>query len=137
MKDTLKVGETHTKRFDIDRERTIDFMGDELRVYATPNLVRDMEHTCRDLIMKHAEGDEDSVGAHVSVDHMGATLLGMHVDITAKVVEVEGPRITFELEAHDDLEQGGRAKHVRFVINKTKQAERLKKKAEKAKAAAG
>ena len=135
MKDTLKVGETHTKRFDIDRERTIDFMGDELRVYATPNLVRDMEHTCRDLIMKHAEGDEDSVGAHVSVDHMGATLLGMHVDITAKVVEVEGPRVTFELEAHDDLEQVGRAKHVRFVINKTKQAERLKKKAEKAKAA--
>ena len=135
MKDTLKAGETHTKRFDIDRERTIDFMGDELRVYATPNLVRDMEHTCRDIIMKHAEGDEDSVGAHIAVDHMGATLMGMHVDITAKVVEVEGPRVTFELEAHDDLEQVGRGKHVRFVINKGKQGERLKKKAEKAKAA--
>jgi predicted thioesterase len=130
----MKAGETHTKRFEIDRERTIDFMGDELRVYATPNLLRDMEHTCRDLIMKHAEGDEDSVGAHVSLDHMGATMLGMHVDITAKVAEVEGPRITFELEAHDDLEQVGRAKHVRFIINKGKQGERLLKKAEKFKA---
>ena len=134
MKDSMKAGLTSTKRFDIDRERTIDFMGDELRVYATPNLVRDMEHTCRDLIMEHTEGDEDSVGAHVKLDHMGATLLGMYVDITANVVEVEGPRITFELEAHDNLEQVGRAKHVRFVINKGKQGERLKKKAEKAKA---
>jgi len=135
VKDTLKVGETHTERFQIDRERTIDFMGDELRVYSTPHMLRDMERTCRELIMKHAEGDEDSVGAHVTLDHMGATLLGMNVAVTAKVLEVDGPRITFEIEAHDDLDQVGRAKHVRFVINKAKQGERLKKKAEKAKAA--
>ena len=133
MKDTLKAGVTSTRRFDIDRERTIAFMGDELRVYATPNMVRDMEHTCRDLIMEHAEGDEDSVGAHIAVDHMGATLLGMHVDVSAKIVEVEGPRITFELEVHDPLEQVGRGKHVRFVINKEKQGERLRKKAQKVK----
>jgi fluoroacetyl-CoA thioesterase len=135
VKDTLKVGETHTERFAIDRERTIDFMGDELRVYATPNMLRDMERTCRELIMKHAEGDEDSVGAHVTLDHMGATLLGMNVAVTAKVVDVDGPRITFEIEAHDDLDQVGRAKHVRFVVNKGKQAERLRKKKERAKAA--
>ena len=134
MKDTLKAGTEKTVRYDIDRERTIDFMGDELRVYSTPHLLRDMEATSRDLLMEHAEGDEDSVGAHVSLDHMGATLLGMHVDITARVVEVEGPRVTFELEAHDPLEQVGRAKHVRFVINKAKQGERLKKKAEKVQA---
>ena len=133
MKDSLKAGVSLTKTFEIDRERTIDFMGDELRVYATPNLVRDMEHTCRDLIMEHAEGDEDSVGVHMSVDHMAATLVGMSVDITAKVVEVEGPRITLELEAHDPLEQAGRAKHVRFVVNKAKQGERLRAKAAKAK----
>jgi len=135
VKDSMTAGLTLTKRFEIDRERTIDFMGDELRVYATPNLVRDMEHTCRDLIMEHTEGDEDSVGAHMAVDHMGATLLGMRVDITAKVTDVAGPRITFELEAHDNLEQVGKSKHIRFVINKGKQGERLKKKAEKAKAA--
>ncbi|MHA1536118.1 MAG: thioesterase family protein [Alphaproteobacteria bacterium] len=133
MKDTLKAGVSSSRRFDIDRERTIAFMGDELRVYATPNMVRDMEHTCRDLIMEHAEGDEDSVGAHIAVDHMGATLLGMHVDVSARIVEVEGPRITFELEVHDPLEQVGRGKHVRFVINKEKQGERLRKKAQKVK----
>ncbi len=135
MKDTIKPGVTSTQRFEIDRERTIDFMGDELRVYSTPNMVRDMEHTCRDLIMEHADDGEDSVGAHIAVDHMGATLLGMHVDVTAKVVEIEGPRITFELEVHDPLEQVGRGKHVRFVIDKEKQGERLRKKAAKVKEA--
>jgi len=133
VKDTIKPGVTSTQRFEIDRERTIDFMGDELRVYSTPNMVRDMEHTCRDLIMEHADEGEDSVGAHIVVDHMGATLLGMHVDVTAKVVEIEGPRITFELEVHDPLEQVGRGKHVRFVIDKEKQGERLRKKAAKVK----
>ena len=133
MKDTIKAGVTSTQHFEIDRERTIDFMGDELRVYSTPNMVRDMEHTCRDLIMEHADEGEDSVGAHIAVDHMGATLLGMYVDVTAKVVEIEGPRITFELEVHDPLEQVGRGKHVRFVIDKEKQGERLRKKAAKVK----
>ena len=135
MKDTLKAGVSLSNRVEVDRDRTIGFMGDELRVYGTPYMIADMEDACRNLIMAHAEGDEDSVGVHISADHMAATLLGMHVDVTAKVVEVEGPRVTFEVEAQDGLEQAGRAKHVRFVINKTKQAERLRKKAEKAKAA--
>lgn len=133
MKDTIKAGVTSTRRFDIDAERTIDFMGDELRIYSTPNMIRDIEQTCRDLIMEHAEEGEDSVGAHIAVDHMAATLLGMHVDVSAKVVEVEGPRVTFEIEVHDPLEQVGRAKHVRYVINVEKQGERLRKKAQKVK----
>lgn len=133
MKDTIKAGMSVTRRFDIDRERTIDFMGDELRVYSTPNMVRDIEHTCRDLIMEHAEDGEDSVGAHISLDHLGATLLGMYVDVTAKVTEIEGPRIGFEIEVHDPLDQVGRAKHTRFVIDMEKQGERLRKKAQKVK----
>ena len=134
MKDTLTAGLEKTVRYEIDRDRTIGFMGDELRVYSTPMMVQDIEATCRDLLMEHSEGDEDSVGAHIAADHMGATLMGMHVDVTAKLVEVEGPRATFEVEVHDPLDQVGRAKHVRFVINKVKQGERLKKKAEKFKA---
>ena len=133
MKDTLKAGASVTRRFDIDAGRTIDFMGDELRVYSTPNMIRDIEHTCRDLLMEHSAEGEDSVGAHIAVDHMGATLLGMFVDVSAKVVEVEGPRVTFEIEVHDPIEQVGRGKHVRYVINMEKQGERLRKKAQKVK----
>ena len=132
MKTSLTPGTSLKRRIEIDRDRTIDFMGDELRVYSTPSMVSDMEYTCRDLIMDHAEDDEDSVGTHVSVDHLAPTLLGMWVDVTATVTAVEGSRINFDVEVHDTIEPVGHGQHVRFMINKEKQAGRLRKKAARA-----
>jgi fluoroacetyl-CoA thioesterase len=132
MKTSLTPGTSLKRRIEIDRDRTIDFMGDELRVYSTPSMVSDMEYTCRDLIMDHAEDDEDSVGTHVSVDHLAPTLLGMWVDVTATVTAVEGSRISFDVEVRDAIEPVGHGQHVRFMINKEKQAGRLRKKAARA-----
>ncbi len=133
MKDSLKAGLETICRYDIDRQRTIDFMGDELRVYGTPWMTRDIEETCRLLTLEHLDEGEDSVGARVEVDHLGATLLGSWVDVTAKVVKTDGRRITFEAEVHDPLDQVGKARHVRFVIDKNRQKERLQAKALKLK----
>ncbi len=133
MKDSLKAGLETICRYDIDRQRTIDFMGDELRVYGTPWMTRDIEETCRLLTLEHLDEGEDSVGARVEVDHLGATLLGSWVDVTVKVVETDGRRITFEAEVHDPLDQVGKARHVRFVIDKDRQKERLQAKALKLK----
>ncbi|MEE2803667.1 MAG: hotdog domain-containing protein [Pseudomonadota bacterium] len=132
MKATLKAGISHTQRVHVDKEKTIGMMGDDLRVYSTPDMVSDLEYTCRDLLMAHAESDEDSVGAHVRVDHLGPTLLGMWVDVIVTVTEIEGPRITFDVSVRDAIEEVGRGQHIRFVINKTRQAERLRKKASRA-----
>ena len=76
MKPTLQPGLEAQARFDVDRERTIDFMGEAARVYATPMLVRDIEMTCRNLLLAHLDAGEDSVGTRVEIDHIGATLLG-------------------------------------------------------------
>ena len=43
MKATLCAGLASVDRVTIDRERTIGFMGEAARVYATPMLVRDIE----------------------------------------------------------------------------------------------
>ncbi len=128
MKDTLKAGTVHEERIGIDEERTIAFMGDELRVYATPLMVRDIEHTCRQLLLPHHDNGEDSVGARVEIDHLGPTLIGQSVTVRAEVVEVEGPRVVFEVNVHDELDHVGRARHIRFVIDKAKQGGRLAKK---------
>ena len=48
MKDSLIAGITAQRRFEIDQARTIDFMGDEMRIYDTPALLRDIEVHCRD-----------------------------------------------------------------------------------------
>ena len=131
MKPSLKPGVTHTKSIVIDRPRTIGFMGEEARVYATPSMILDMEHTCRELILQHADAGEDSVGIEVAVKHLAATLTGQTVDITAKVISVEGRKVTFELTAQDELDTAGAGTHSRFVVDKAKTVERLKAKAAK------
>ena len=131
MSEPLKPGLTATRRYDIDKARTIGFMGEEGRVYATPRLVQDIEHTCRDLILEHADANEDSVGIDVSIRHLAPTLPGMAVEITATVSAVEGRKVTFEIAAKDNLEAIGAGSHSRFVVDKGKTLERLKAKAAK------
>lgn len=133
MKPSLQKGLTTTRRFNVDKEKTIDFMGEKLRVYATPWMLKDMEITCRDLIQEHLDEGQSSVGAHVHLDHLGASLLDSWVDITATVTDIDGRRVSFEIEAKDPLDVVGKCKHVRFVIDTDRQKTRLEGKAQKLK----
>ena len=134
MKSSLAAGLTTVRELTVDRERTIGFMGEAARVYATPMMVRDIEMTCRELLLPHLDAGEDSVGTRVEIDHLAATLLGMTVKIEAKVTEVKGRAVTFEVSAHDGIDQCARCKHARFVVDLKKSEERLAAKAQKAKA---
>lgn len=135
MKSTLAVGLTHTRRWDIDKARTISFMGEEGRVYATPELVRDIEVTCREFLLEHLDDGEDSVGTRIELDHTAPTLLGMWVDITITIAELKGRAVTFEIAARDALDSVGSGKHGRFIVGVEQTVARLKAKAEKLKAA--
>ena len=132
MKSTLKVGLASTRRFIVDEGRCIGFMGKEGMVYATPRMVSDVEYTCRDFLLEHLEAGEDSVGAHVSIDHLAATPLGLKVVIEAKIIEIDRRRVTFEFTVTDPIEPCGRGKHVRFVVETVKSRERLAAKRAKA-----
>ena len=132
MKATLAAGVSTTREVLIDRERTIDFMGEAARVYATPMLVKDIEVTCRELLLAHLDSGEDSVGTRVELDHLAATLLGMKVKIEARVSEVKGRAVTFEISAHDGLDAICRCKHARFIVDLKQTEQRLAAKARKA-----
>ena len=132
MRDSLKAGVAGTATIAIDRDRTIDFMGEKARVYATPMLVRDIEIACRDLLGQHLDAGEDSVGTRVEIDHIGATLLGMQVTLTVRVAEVNGRGVVFEVEGRDAVEPIVRGKHARFVVDVAKTGQRLAAKAAKA-----
>jgi predicted thioesterase len=132
MKPTLQPGVEAQASFDVDRERTIDFMGEAARVYATPMLVRDIEMTCRNLLLAHLDAGEDSVGTRVEIDHIGATLLGMPVVLTVRVAELNGRAVVFEVEGRDAVEPIVRGRHSRFIVDVAKTAQRLAAKAGKA-----
>ena len=136
MKSSLQAGLAAETTFTIDRERTIDFMGEAARVYATPVLVRDIEVACRNLLLAHLDAGEDSVGTRVEIDHLGATLLGKEVTLLVRVAEVNGRAVVFEVEGRDAVEPIVRGRHARFVVDVAKTGQRLAAKTEKARAAA-
>ena len=129
MKPSLRPGVSRVNRIQVNRERTIGFMGEEARTYATPSMVLDIEHTCRELIIEHADPGEDSVGMEVAVKHLAPTLMGMTVEVAVRVAAVEGRKVFFEATVKDELEDVGRGTHTRFVVEKAKTFERLKAKA--------
>ena len=137
MKPSLQPGATRVNRITIGRERTIGFMGEEARTYGTPSMILDIEHTCRELIIEHAEAGEDSVGMEVAVKHLAPTLLGMTVEITVRVTAVEGRKVFFAATVKDELDDVGAGTHTRYVVDKAKTLERLKAKAAKFAARSG
>ena len=129
MKNTLKIGIETIQRIIIDTNRTIAFMGEELRVYSTPSMVLDIERVCKNILDEHLNEGQSSVGARVEIDHLGATLNDMWVDINAKITEIDRRRILFSVEIHDQTgDKVGNCKHTRFVVDLDKQKQRLDEK---------
>jgi len=136
MKPTLQPGLEGKMPLTVDTGRTIDFIGESARVYSTPALLYDLEVACRNLVLPHVDAGEDSVGTRVEMDHIAATPLGMSVELTVRLAEVNGRALVFELEGRDAAEPIVRGRHSRFVVDVAKSAQRLAGKAAKIGAAA-
>ena len=132
MKSSLKKDLVYSKNVLVDESRVIGFMGKEAAVYATPRMVSDVEYTCRDMLLEHLDHGEDSVGAHVSIDHLAPTPMGLQVTVDVKIAEVDRRKVVFEFSVKDPIEEVGRGRHVRFVVETAKTRERLAAKRSKA-----
>jgi fluoroacetyl-CoA thioesterase len=128
MKPSLKEGLTHSFRFQIDAGKCVPALypeADEFaampQVFATGYMVGLLEWTCIQALMPHIDWPaEQSVGTRIDVSHLAATPPGLTVTATAKLVEVDGRRLAFEVEAHDGVDTICRGRHERFVINREK-----------------
>ena len=132
MKTSLAPGLSATSKLTVDRDRTIGFMGEKARVYATPMLVRDIELASRELLLQHLDPGEDTVGTRIELDHLAATLLGMPVEIKVTVTEVAGRAVALDFEGRDSVDAICRGKHRRFVVDLATTESRLAAKAKKA-----
>lgn len=101
-------------------------------VFATPFLSGLMEQVSAELIDEHLNPGEQSVGISMDLKHLAATPLGMEVRVKTEITAVEGRKLTFKLEAYDEVEKIGEATHERFVIQAEKFNARVADKAQKA-----
>jgi predicted thioesterase len=125
MKTSLRPGVAAERGYTVDESRCIGFMGKEAAVYATPRMVSDVEYTCRDMLLEHLDAGEDSVGAHVSIDHLAPTPMGLEVTVQVRIVEVDRRKVVWEFTVRDPAEEVGRGRHVRYVVETAKTRERL------------
>lgn len=100
-------------------------------VFATPCLGGLMERVCAELINERLEPGEQSVGISMDLKHTAATPLGMEIRVRTELTKVEGKKLTFQLEAFDEVERIGEAVHERFIIRADKFNARVAEKAKK------
>jgi predicted thioesterase len=125
----IPVGTRGEQKLLVTSEVAINFLGVEgARVLSTPHMIGFMERTCRDVVLPLLDSGYDTVGTHVNVKHLAAAPMGMAVTFTAEVTAVDGRRIQFRVEAHDEKEKIGEGTHERTVINVAKFATKLAEK---------
>ena len=137
MKKSLVAGIRRVEHTSVDESNTIDFLGEELRVYSTPSMVHDVEYACWRLIDEHLDPGETSLGVHVEVNHLGVTPIGHRVEIVVTVQSVDGRRVTLGAEVRDAAEVVGRGTHVRVVTEVDRLRPRVGSKRERLAAASG
>ena len=121
MSEELKAGLTH----EMERQVTEDLSAQKVfphvpDVYATRAMVGHFEEVCAEMVLPYLGEGEQTVGIGMKFSHTAATPIGMKVRFTAKLVEVEGRKLTFEVEGFDEVEKIGQATHERFIINAEK-----------------
>ncbi len=132
MRDSLRPGLARSETIRVGPDRAIAFLGEALRVYATPDFGRDVEIACRELLLEHLDPGEDSVGVRMELDHAAATPMGMDVTIEVTLAAREGRRAVFDFVARDAIEEIGRGRHIRFILDIATATQRLAAKVAKA-----
>ncbi|MGQ9921533.1 MAG: thioesterase family protein [Desulfobacca sp.] len=130
MESPFKLGMKHELRLKTGPEHSArKFYADLPDAFATPFLVGLMEGVSADLMAKYLQPGEQSVGIGISLKHTAPTPLGMEVRVVTELVEVDGKKLSFKLEAFDEKEKIGEAQHERFIINAEKFSKKLASKA--------
>ncbi len=136
MKETLKPGIEYTHKFTIPPTKTVPALYTESEefqampeVFATGYMIGLIEWTCIKAINPHLDWPkEQTVGIHIDVNHIAATPPGLDVTTKVKLIEVDGRKLIFEVEAHDGIDLITQGKHDRFIIFKEKFNAKMKEK---------
>jgi len=132
MKDTLKAGLEHSFTYQVPVGKTVPYVFQESdlfqampSVFATAFMVGFMEWACMEALRPYLEEDECTLGIMINVSHQAATPPGMQVTAHVRLLELDGKRTLWEIEARDEAELIGKGTHERFTVNREKFSARV------------
>lgn len=120
------------KEYIVTKELTAAAVGSGLlEVYGTPYMIALMEETCHTSIGQFLEEGQGTVGISLEIKHTAATPVGMKVWCESQLVEVDGKRLVFKVQAFDQVGPIGEGTHQRFIIDNEKFLEKTNSKGNK------
>jgi fluoroacetyl-CoA thioesterase len=136
MKSTLQPGLTHELKFRVPDSKMVPALYPEApefqqmpRVFATGFMVGLLEWACIQAINGHLDWPaEQTLGTHIDVSHTAATPAGFEVTVKVRLVDVQGKRLKFEVEAHDGVDSIATGLHERYVVDAARFVERVQQK---------
>lgn len=127
----LTVGISNEVVKEVKKENTAAVLGSGmLEVYATPAMIAMMEEACMKSVQAELEEGCGTVGTGLNIHHLSATPVGMHVRCVSKLVEVDGRKLVFDVQAFDEAGLIGQGTHERFIIENEKFFQKAQKKLE-------
>ena len=128
----ISAGLTGTAQLLVGPEHTASFVGSgRIPVLATPVMINVIEAAALNAAEHLLPAGYQSLGIHLDVSHVAATPVGLLVTATATVLRVQGRSITFQVEAHDEVEVIGSGTHQRVVVSVARFDERIQRKVPK------
>ena len=130
MMDAVRPGLEGSVDLTVGEEHTAPSVGSgAIHVLGTPVMINLMEAAALAAAEHLLPAGYQSLGIHLDVSHVAATPVGMKVHATAQVTAVEGNRIKFRVEAHDEIDLIGEGTHDRVVVNVERFDKRVRRKA--------
>jgi len=117
MKFNLKVGMLGEARTKVTEENTaLKFGSGTVGVFATPAMIGLMEKASINCVEGYIPEGFSSVGTKIDIRHLAPTPIGMEVAAEAELVEIDGPKLKFKVQAYDGKEKIGEGMHNRYII---------------------
>ncbi len=116
----METGLSFTSSLKVEKQHTALEMGSgDLEVLATPTMVALMENAAMKAVANDLSEAETTVGGMMNTTHIKPSAIGEEVSATAVLVEVEGKKLTFFVEAKDSKgDVIGQGTHIRFIVNR-------------------
>lgn len=128
----LQIGMKGKIEITVSEEHTAEAFGSGgVKVFATPLMIGLMEGAALKAVDPSLPEGFATVGTHLDVAHLAATPVGMKAYATAELLEIEGKKLTFKIEAFDEMEKIGEGTHQRYIIQLDKFISKTEKKAKK------
>ncbi|MFG2076056.1 thioesterase family protein [Nonomuraea maritima] len=105
----------------VEMEDTAKKVGSgDVPVLATPRLLALAEAATVRAVERHLEAGRTSVGTRVELEHLAASPLGSRVQVGVELTEIDGRRLVFAFEAHDDHSVVGKGTIERMVVDRAR-----------------